>query len=244
MHSRQQEQNAEHPVSLPAGRLFRDMVAGMLPGLLLCSVLVGTLKGNVADAAPEMYLAAQDITLSGNVTTPSCAVKLENDRMTFSRQQDDRYTARSLSTQTLRLDLSQCEADGVGVMFKAEHWPENPVRGSLRGTQSTQRDGNWYYTISPGAESDSGDMRWPLRLAKDSVAPEADKQSGENNKDVYFSLAEVNYWYDLNAPLKESDVLVIPFSVQVHQAPTRDRNIRKEDDETLESNFTLQLSWR
>ncbi|MDN8674811.1 hypothetical protein Q0N22_15425, partial [Staphylococcus aureus] len=80
---------------------------------------------------------------SGKVTAPSCTVKLENDRMTFSLQRDNGEAA----SQTLLLNLSQCEADGVGVTFKAEHWPDNPVRGTLSGATSRQLEQVWYYTL-------------------------------------------------------------------------------------------------
>ncbi|MEL5428880.1 hypothetical protein [Serratia nevei] len=216
------------------------MLTGMLPGVVLCAALGAALKDNVADAATETFLAAQDITLSGKVTAPSCTVKLENDRMTFSRQQDNRETA----SQTLRLNLSQCEADGVGVTFKAEHWPDNPVRGTLSGAQSRQREEGWYYTLSPGTDSgENGEAEWPMRLADDSPALQKDKQASGDKSDVYFSLAEVNYWYDLKAPMKEGDVRVIPFQVQVHQDITKERQ-GTHINEALESTFTLQISWR
>lgn len=221
-----------------AAGLLGRMLAGMLPGVVLCAALGAVLKDNVADAATETFLAAQDITVSGKVTAPSCVVKLENDRMTFRRQQDNRQTA----SQTLLLNLSQCEADGVGVTFKAEHWPDNPVRGTLSGAVSRQREQGWYYTLSPGTDSgEDGESTWPMRLAEDSPALQNDKQAGDDKHEVYFSLAEVNYWYDLKAPMKEGDVRVIPFQVQVHQRATKER---LSSDEALESTFTMQISWR
>lgn len=222
-----------------AGQLAR-MLTGMMPGLVFCAALGTVLKDNVADAATETFLAAQDITLSGRVTAPSCTVKLENDRMTFSRRQDSRETA----SQTLLLNLSQCEADGVGVTFKAEYWPDNPVRGTLNGAQSRQREEGLYYTLSPGKDNgESGEADWPMRLADDSPALQKDKQASGNKTDVYFSLAEVNYWYDLKAPMKEGDVRVIPFQVQVHQIMTKAKQAVAAD-EALESTFTMQISWR
>ncbi|MDK1711754.1 hypothetical protein QOM18_25940, partial [Serratia marcescens] len=132
------------------------------------------------------------------------------------------------------------EADGVGVTFKAEHWPDNPVRGTLSGATSRQREQGWYYTLSPGAHDTSGEA-WPLRLAADSPALVVDTVSGDPPRAAYFSLAGVNYWYDLNTPLKENDVMVIPFAVQVHHALTREDSV---PDEGVTSHFTLQLSWR
>lgn len=229
---------------LQSVNLLKGMVTGVLPGVLLCTVLTGYLKDNVARAETETYLAAQDITLSGTVTAPSCTVKLENDRLTFTRrQQGEQDNRRNPALQTLRLNLSQCEVDAVGVMFKAEYWPDNPVRGMLRDKQQGQRSDALYYTISPGSDEDNP-AAWPLTLAEDSPQPEADKQQEENKVATpaqYFSLAEVNYWYDLKEPLKENDVLVIPFNVRVHHGLAQ----KKENSEgELESNFTLQLSWR
>lgn len=220
-----------------AGLLGR-MLTGMLPGVMLCAVLGSVLRDNVADAATETFLASQDITLSGKVTAPSCTVKLENEQMTFSRRQEGKEAA----SQTLLLNLSQCEADGVGVTFKAEHWPDNPVRGTLSGKQSHQRDGGWYYTLSPGVGGgDGGEAAWPMRLADDSPALQKDKQTGDENHNVYFSLAEVNYWYDLKAPMNYGDVRVIPFQVRVHRSMTKDKQLA---DDMLESTFTMQISWR
>ncbi|WP_371972972.1 hypothetical protein ACB496_15265 [Lelliottia nimipressuralis] len=227
--------------------LLKGMATGVLPGVLLCAVLTGYLKDNVALANTETYLAAQDITLSGTVTAPSCTVKLENNRLMFTRQQQDAQGVQSSrhnpTIQTLRLNLSQCEVDGVGVMFKAEYWPDNPVRGTLRDRAQRQRNDALYYTISPGADEENP-AAWPLTLAEDSPQPEADKQQEENraaNPAQYFSLAEMNYWYDLKTPLKENDVLVIPFNVRVHRALTQKKESNPGE---LESNFTLQLSWR
>lgn len=227
------------PHGAAAGLLGR-MLTGTLPGVVLCAALGMVLKDNIADAATETFLAAQDITLNGRVTAPSCTVKLENDRMTFSRQRDN----KEMASQTLLLNLSQCEADGVGVTFKAEHWPDNQVRGTLTGTQSRQRDNDWYYTLSPGTDSGAnGEAIWPMHLAEDSPALQQDKQAGGDKHEVYFSLAEVNYWYDLKTPMKEGDVRVIPFQVQVHQDITKERQAMSTGD-MLESTFTMQISWR
>lgn len=227
--------------SIPSTRrMFRNILPGRLPVILLCAALIVTLKVNVADAAAETFLAAQSVTVRGTVTAPSCTVKLGNGRMSFERN-----SGGGPEVQTLHLNLSQCEADAVGVMFKAEHWPDNPVRGTLREVQSKERDSSWYYTISPGAEKGSGSIIWPLRLAEHSPAPEADKQAGSNTHDVFFNLAQVNYWYDLTRPLKENDVMVIPFDVRVHNEPIKRKgNSVSATDDALESNFMLQLSWR
>lgn len=208
-------------------------LVGMFPRLLLGTVLIGYLVPGVARAGAETYLAAQDITLYGTVTAPSCTVKLENSHMSFSRSKG------APAIQTLQLNLSQCEADGIGVMFKAEHWPDNPVRGTLLEKQSRDRNRQWYYTIGPA--DDETETPWPLRLASDSPATEVDKQQVDNGNERYFSLAQVNYWYDLKQPLQDNEVLVIPFNVRLHPALMQESD--KEQDQ-LESTFTLQISWR
>lgn len=208
-------------------------LGGIFPGLLLGTVLIGYLVPGVARAGAETYLAAQDITLYGTVTAPSCTVKLENSQMSFSRRKG------APAIQTLQLNLSQCEADGIGVMFKAEHWPDNPVRGTLLEKQSRDRNRQWYYTIGPA--DDETKTPWPLRLAADSPATEVDKLQVDNGSERYFSLAQVNYWYDLKQPLQDNEVLVIPFNVRLHTDLTQESD---KNQEPLGANFTLQISWR
>lgn len=212
---------------------LRQSLSAVTCGLLLGTVLIGYLISGGSRAGAETFLAAQDITLNGTVTAPSCTVKLDNNRMSFSRSKG------APATQILQLKLSQCEADGIGVMFKAEHWPENLVRGALLEKSTRERNSHWYYTIGPA--DDETQTPWPLVLAADSPATEADKQQPGNDQERYFSLAQVNYWYDLRQPLKDSEVLIIPFYVRLQP------DLTQKDDksqEQLESSFTLQISWR
>lgn len=212
---------------------LRQSLSAVTCGLLLGTLLIGYLIAGVARAGTETSLPAQDITLNGTVTAPSCTVTLGNSHMLFSRSNG------APVIQTLQLTLSQCEADGIGVMFKAEHWPDNPVRGALLEKQSHARNRHWYYTIGPADEETQ--TPWPMQLAMDSPATEADKQPAGNGDERYFSLAQVNYWYDLKQPLQDNQVLAIPFNVQLHPDLTRGSD---KEQGPLESAFTLQISWR
>lgn len=226
----------------------RDMIAGMIPGLLICALVTFWLKAGVAQAVPETYLAMQDITLSGRVTAPSCTVRLDNSQLKFGAQEGSNASvdtkagngsdSHDNATQTLMLNVSECDADGVGMLFKADYWPQMPVRGVLRATSGHQASEAWYYTLSPGRESDDA---WPLKLARDSEKTEAEKDQSVSDGSEYYRLSEVNYWYDLKKPLRDGDEMVIPLTVTLHQVRTKDRKSVQGD---LEATFTIQLSWR
>ncbi|WP_336243339.1 hypothetical protein, partial [Enterobacter cloacae] len=80
-------------------------------------------------------------------------------------------------------------------------------------------------------------------LSPDSAALVKDAQG-----DTYFRLNQDEYWFDMNATLKDGEVMSIPLVVQVHhsddstQKENRDSQRNTEGD--LSANFTLQLSWR
>ncbi|EKN5096030.1 hypothetical protein ACSOQX_003020 [Yersinia enterocolitica] len=220
-------------------RTVAGMFVGMLPGLTLCMALGGYFKG-VAEA--ETFLPMQDITVSGKVTAPGCTARLENDWLRFDKKKSD-LKAQAAQKQTLRLNLSQCEVEGVGVMFRAESWPDYPARGSLKDKKTQQHSDAWYYTVAVETD-DNAETAWPLLLSADSPELETNEhhQTDSNNSNGhYFSLNKVTYWYDVKEPLKENDVLIIPFSVEVHHDMTRE-DTREQDE--LDANFTLQLSYR
>ena len=208
---------------------------GMLSTLLAGGLLVCGLTAGQAEILPEITLPSQDITISGTVTVPSCTVRLENETLNFAR---DESTAAVMQAQTLKLNIGQCDVDSVGVMFKAEHWPDFPFRGALSHKKNRKFTGEWYYTIGPAEHMD---VAWPLKLTADSPVPERDKLQGGNVDDLYFSLSGINYWYDLKVPLKENDVVVIPFSVRVHHAMTHNNDHMQDE---LISHFTLQVTWK
>lgn len=229
---------------------IRDTLAGMIPGLLLCALVTFWLRVGVAQAVPETYLAMQDITLSGRVTAPSCTVRLDDNQLKFSAPEDGDVTSGTKvgngsdgnhhdgATQTLRLNVSECDADGVGMLFKADYWPEMPVRGTLRTTPGHQASEALYFTLSPGRESDD---TWPLKLARDSEKTEAEKDQPVSDDSQYYRLSEVNYWYDLKKPLRDGDEMVIPLTVTLHQVRMKENKSARGD---LEGTFTIQLSWR
>ncbi|WP_336243384.1 hypothetical protein, partial [Enterobacter cloacae] len=78
-------------------------------------------------------------------------------------------------------------------------------------------------------------------LSPDSAALVKDAQG-----DTYFRLNQDEYWFDMNATLKDGEVMNIPLVVQVHNNAVRDQE--ESDKLTIEGNlnatFTLQLSWR
>lgn len=223
-------------------RPVMGMLTGMLPGLVLCLVLVGYFKGA---AEAEAFLPMQDISVNGKVIAPTCSARFEEDYLRFAKTARGVGEPRDIEdrTRTLRLNLSQCDVDGIGVMFTAEFWPDFPARGRLRD-KATQRPSEvWYYLLAP-ADKRGGDAAWPLLLSPDSPALETEKQHGNDNAQGdrrYFSLNKVNYWYDVKTPPKENEVLVIPFTVSVHHSVKR---VNEPAQGELDATFTLQLSYR
>ncbi|WP_275150821.1 hypothetical protein [Citrobacter koseri] len=228
----------------------RAMVSGSLPGLLLCLLAGLGLKAGIAEAVPETYLAAQGITVNGRVTAPSCTVRLENNQMTFGESATsgsgaEGATAEDGAIQTLKLNVSECDADGVGMLFKADYWPDMPERGVLRGVKTRRASGGWYYTVSPGREDNAG---WPLKLSQDSdEKPVTDIRLKGTDERQYYKLSEVNYWYDLKSPLRDGDEMIIPLTVSLHKTRLSEEDTRRESkrrEGELDGTFTIQLSWR
>lgn len=186
--------------------------------------------------AAETVLPAQAITFGGTVTAPACTVTLDTDRLRFTRAPGDRWSADDdVAGQTLRLRISRCEADSVGVAFTAAHWPDNPVRGTLTGITHRRQATDEYYTLGPG------DGETALQREADSPAPGGDPRQGGVSSAVYYSLAGVTYWYELAPPITVDAVRVLPFRVSMHAGvSSRERG----EDETRAANFTLQVSWR
>ncbi|WP_272668210.1 hypothetical protein [Providencia sp. PROV117] len=193
-------------------------------------------------ATIETQLANHDITFSGKLISPSCTVRLENSHLIFNHQQGDNTV---LNRQLLMLNLSQCDIDSIGIMFKAEHWPDYPTRGIFRGAISKKRNDWWYYTIALGSDPKNSypNPHRPLSLTTDSPRLESDSSSGDNIKEMYFNLASVNYWFNITTSLNTNNVLAIPFSVQINQVQSSETHQREQED-LLESHFTLQISWR
>lgn len=214
--------------------MLKEMLKGTLPCLLLFVVVAVGGEGERALAGSETFLPSREISLSGTVTAPSCQVKLEEEQLNFSRQTG----GNDMQVQTLHLRLSECDANGIGMTFTATHWPDMPERGVLQEENSGAYATRWYYTISP---QDSPEDEWPLTLAPDSPAPRQVTGRNKTDAQAYFSLDRVNYWYDMKAPLKTGDMLVIPFAVTVRHDDTQRAELTEDD---LEAKFTVQLSWR
>ncbi|WP_273830923.1 hypothetical protein [Serratia bockelmannii] len=218
-------------------RPLAAMTVGILPGgLALCLMLGNTVRPGDALAARESALQAQDITVSGRVTAPSCAARLANEDMVFELRSD---ASRAAPEQhTLQLQLSDCEVEGVGVTLKAEHWAQSPARGLLRTLDTQHLEVTpWYYTVAPG-ESDSQDPSLPLRLADDTPPLEKD---GLDAPARDFSLNQVTYWYDARDTLTAGGTAVIPLTVTVRQVEGQKTASSRDG---LGATFTVQLSYR
>lgn len=210
-----------------------------LVGVLLLGLIVGS--QNLSLARAETFLPAQDITISGMMTSPSCTARLEESHLNF--QQDKKQGTNGVQSQTLKLNVSQCEIDEIGVLFKADYWPYHSARGQLKGKASQKLTRYWYYMLAPEMENENS-AAWPLILASDSPELEMDVQNttDSNSKEKrYFSLKGVNYWYELKESLRASDALIIPFSVTVHHINTGGG---RTDDEEMDGTFTVQLTYR
>lgn len=208
-----------------------------LAGVLLPGLIVGS--QNLSLARAETFFPAQDITISGRMTPPSCTARLEESHLNF--EQEKNQGTNGVQSQTLKLNVSQCEIDEIGVLFKADYWPYHPARGQLRGKASQKLARYWYYMLAPENENSAA---WPLILASDSPELEIDVQNTteSNSKEKrYFSLKGVNYWYELKDSLRAGDALIIPFSVTVRHINTGGG---RTDDEEMDGTFTLQLTYR
>ncbi|KFD24797.1 hypothetical protein [Yokenella regensburgei] len=228
-------------------RTLREVAAGGLPGLLLCVLVMVIARTQDAPAA-ETWLPSRDITITGRVIAPSCQAHMDTDTLTFGTQKTDGSRSSASrgdgddSRQVLNLQLSECEFNGLGLKFKAEAQGEHPERGILRRQEDSAVSQQMYYTLGPQKATAQLDNLLQT-LSPDSAALVKDAQG-----DTYFRLNQDEYWFDMNATLKDGEVMNIPLVVQVHhsddspQKENRDRQRNTEGD--LSANFTLQLSWR
>ncbi|MGQ5837770.1 hypothetical protein ACUNIZ_25660 [Serratia sp. IR-2025] len=167
------------------------MVVGGLPGILLCGIAGGEVRA-------EIFLPSQPLTVSGEVLAPSCTVRLEDGRVDFRLGSD---TGKAPAPQVLRLHLSECESDEVGLTLRARHWPDLPVRGSLTDPQTQNRSPAWYYTVGPDLTA--------IRLSVDS--PVLLNEQGVAMDGRYFALSGVTYWLGIRQ--KET----LPLTVEAHR---------------------------
>lgn len=218
-----------------------EMMKGILPGLAMC-----LLTGVAARAmpGPETYLPAQDITISGRVTAPTCQARLDTDALKFRRPRprDGTVTRGEAGAaqgedgnrQVMRLLLSECEFDGLGLMFKAESLPGFPSRGGLRSADDNVLNNGAWYSVGPGTPENRGEMA--LTPAPDSAA--LDRGPGG---ETYFRLNQEMYWFGLSATLKGEESMSIPFEVRMHYAGD---GVARKQGELLSARFTLQVSYR
>ncbi|MBH2767761.1 hypothetical protein I5Q31_11075 [Serratia marcescens] len=167
------------------------MVVGALPGILLCGIVGEQVRA-------EMFLPSQSLTVSGEVMAPSCTARLEDDRVEFRLGPEAGATPL---TRSLRLHLSACEVDEVGVTLRARHWPDLPNRGSLTDPQTQRRSLAWYYTVGPDLTA--------IRLSVDSPALLNDRGVATDGR--YFALSDVTYWLGIR------DEVTVPLTVEVHR---------------------------
>ncbi|KAF6706040.1 hypothetical protein G9387_06350 [Enterobacter hormaechei] len=223
-----------------AGTL-REVAAGGLPGLLLCLLVMVIARTQDAPAA-ETWLPARDITITGRVVAPSCQAKLDTDTLTFADGSLSSASRGDDSRQTLTLQLSECEFNGLGLKFKADAQGDHPERGILRRQEDSAVSQRMYFTLGPQKATAQADNLLQT-LSPDSATLVKDAQG-----DTYYRLNQDEYWFDMNATLKDGEVMNIPLVVQVHhsdessQKESRDREQNTEGE--LSANFTLQLSWR
>lgn len=224
---------------------LREVLAGGLPGLLLCVLVMVIARTQNAPAA-ETWLPARDITITGRVMAPSCQASLDTDTLTFGAgpvtDSQSVSTGKDWRSQVLNLQLGECEFNGLGLKFKADAQSAHPERGILRRQEDNAASQQMYFTLSPQKTSVKADALLQT-LSPDSAALVKDGNGGE-----YFRLNEDEYWFDMNATLRGGEIMSIPLVVQVHhsddssQKGSSDRQRNTEGD--LSANFTLQLSWR
>jgi hypothetical protein len=201
--------------------------------ILLAFLLLALVGTKRAQASVETLLPMQEITFGGKVTVPSCTVRLDTEHLRFDRSVE--------SAQRQNLILSECDVEGLGVMFQAQTWPDHPARGVLKNKDTKNPSDSWHYRVAPAAQQEPGTSAiWPLSAATDAPDLELDTPNPERNPlGQYFSLDRVNYWYDIKRSPQGGKSLTIPFLVSVHRTPNC--NDRAED---LEAVFSLQLTYR
>lgn len=224
---------------------LRQMSCGGLPGLLLCALVMVMARTLPAPAA-ETWLPARDITITGRVMAPSCQASLDTDTLTFGGEPAARSqtapAGKDDDRQVLSLQLSECEFNGLGLKFKAEAQGDRPERGILRRQEDNAASQQMYFTLGPERVTPKAD-NFLQTLSPDSADLVKDAQG-----ETYFRLNQDEYWFDMNATLKDGEVMSIPLVVQVHHSDEAarkvSRNGQQNDEGDLSANFTLQLSWR
>ncbi|ELD3253961.1 hypothetical protein QUR14_004366 [Enterobacter hormaechei] len=208
--------------------------------ILLCSTLfwLETTKASV-----ETFLAEQEVTISGKVVAPSCQASLDTKTINFSRAEITTDASKNKMSvgvnvgnrKNLFLHLSECDFDGLGIMFKSEVLPGYQERGVLRVKADNSIATGSYYTIEPGSAVDNP--------GKDVFSLASDSASfvNDSNGHRYFMLNQQEYWVDVSASLTDGKVMIIPFEVAVHKLDDKASRVNLS---RMEGRFTLQVSYR
>lgn len=208
----------------------RRRLAKMSPlsvGMLMMQAHVSSIS------AAEIFLPRQEITMSGRVLEPSCKAAFDKGMLNFTL--DGGKGAKMPESQTLTLQLSDCDLTGLGVKLDAPAWRGFPERGMLKGRQSGQGSEHLYYTI--GINVDKQNVFYPLSFSTDS------SEWVKHGDGGYFHLNQEMYWLEVNGSLNNREVMNIPFTVAIRQTEESEVKGGTEDTE-FNANFTLSLSYR
>lgn len=189
-------------------------------------------------AIAETFLPEQDISLSGTVVVPSCKIRTDTDHLTFSKNK----LADKVS-QRLSLYLSQCDIEGINILFRAATWPGYPDRGILKSRNTQRPSPTWHFRVAPAPEQKAEPSGSALRVLSLATQPSGLVKDTPikrvNPEGKYFNLNNAVYEYSVHIPQGQSE-LVIPFVVSLHHTSVAGHLV----DDDLETTFGLQLTYK
>lgn len=198
-------------------------------GVVLCWMLCQTVSA-------ETFLPEQDISLNGTVLVPSCKIRMDVENLMFSKEK-----AVDQASQRLSLRLSQCDIEGLNVMFRAATWSGYPDRGILKSRHTRQPSTNWHFRVAPERPQQklsTASSDRPLSLAEKTSGLIKDTPIRNNPEGQYFSLDGIPYEYSTLNIQQGQGELMIPFVVSLHSTGSHSVN----DD--LDAAFAVQLTYR
>ena len=198
-------------------------------GIGLCWLLYQTVYA-------ETFLPEQDISLNGTVLVPSCKIRIDDENLMFSKNK-----AVDQASQRLTLRLSQCDIEGLSVMFRAATWYGYPDRGILKSRHTRQPSTIWHFRIAPEQPQQklsTTSSNRTLSLAGKTSGLIKDTPIRNNAEGQYFSLDGIPYEYSTLNIQQGQGELIIPFVVSLHSIGSHPVN----DD--LDSAFAIQLTYR
>lgn len=208
----------------PAGHLFSG-----LGGVILFWIICQTVSA-------ETFLPEQDISLNGTVLVPSCKIRMDTENLRFSKEK-----AVNQASQRLTLRLSQCDIEGLNVMFRADTWSGYPDRGILKSRGTRQPSTVWHFRIAPEKQqtrATASETRTLSLAGKTSGLIKDTPIKSDNPEGRYFSLDGIEYEYSTLNIQQGQGTLIIPFVVSLHSIGEHPVN----DD--LDATFALQLTYR